>query len=148
MIQIDPNAPTEEEHQAKGNYFFIVYGMRAILKLFFYIFITGVTKPRYMVRETIKLISYQAMTLRILCVQVWRETISSTANLGFRIEGIKKDDLKSKDFKTIKTRQEIMEMFKEFIKGYPFALVRIDTNNAVCKLTIIPYNYSVDTFSA
>lgn len=35
MIQIDPNAPTEEEHQAKGNYFFIVYGMRAILKLFF-----------------------------------------------------------------------------------------------------------------
>ncbi|KAL7018292.1 hypothetical protein ACKWTF_010711 [Chironomus riparius] len=78
MIQIDPNAPTEEEHQAKG-----------------------VTKPRYM---------------------VWRETISSTANLGFRIEGIKKDDLKSKDFKTIKTRDEIVEMFKEFIKGYPFAL--------------------------
>ncbi|XP_070490926.1 inositol-trisphosphate 3-kinase A-like [Chironomus tepperi] len=78
MIQIDPNAPTEEEHQAKG-----------------------VTKPRYM---------------------VWRETISSTANLGFRIEGIKKDDLKSKDFKTIKTRDDIVEMFKEFIKGYPFAL--------------------------
>lgn len=42
MIQIDPNAPSEEEHKAKG-----------------------VTKPRYM---------------------VWRETISSTATLGFRIE--------------------------------------------------------------
>lgn len=42
MIQIDPIAPTEEEHRAKG-----------------------VTKPRYM---------------------VWRETISSTATLGFRIE--------------------------------------------------------------
>lgn len=42
MIQIDPEAPTEEEHRAKG-----------------------VTKPRYM---------------------VWRETISSTATLGFRIE--------------------------------------------------------------
>lgn len=42
MIQIDPVAPTEEEHRAKG-----------------------VTKPRYM---------------------VWRETISSTATLGFRIE--------------------------------------------------------------
>ena len=59
----------------------------------------------------------------LLNYQVWRETISSTANLGFRIEGIKKDDLKSKDFKTIKTREEIIEMFKEFIKGYPFALV-------------------------
>ena len=57
-------------------------------------------------------------------LKVWRETISSTANLGFRIEGIKKDDLKSKDFKTIKTKEEITEMFKEFIKGYPFALVR------------------------
>lgn len=42
MIQIDQNAPTEEEHRAKG-----------------------VTKPRYM---------------------VWRETISSTSTLGFRIE--------------------------------------------------------------
>lgn len=42
MIQIDPSAPTEDEHRAKG-----------------------VTKPRYM---------------------VWRETISSTATLGFRIE--------------------------------------------------------------
>lgn len=55
--------------------------------------------------------------------QVWRETISSTANLGFRIEGIKKDDLKSKDFKTIKSRDEIMDMFKEFCGGYPHALV-------------------------
>lgn len=42
MIQIDPQAPNEEENKAKG-----------------------VTKPRYM---------------------VWRETISSTATLGFRIE--------------------------------------------------------------
>lgn len=44
MIQIDKDAPNEEEHRAKG-----------------------VTKPRYM---------------------VWRETISSTATLGFRIEVI------------------------------------------------------------
>lgn len=42
MIQIDKDAPNDEEHRAKG-----------------------VTKPRYM---------------------VWRETISSTATMGFRIE--------------------------------------------------------------
>lgn len=28
MIQIDPNAPTEEEHQAKGNIVFIAYRVR------------------------------------------------------------------------------------------------------------------------
>lgn len=55
--------------------------------------------------------------------QVWRETISSTANLGFRIEGVKKDDLKSKDFKTMRTKDEIKDMFKEFCAGYPHALV-------------------------
>lgn len=58
-----------------------------------------------------------------LVMQVWRETISSTANLGFRIEGIKKDDLKSKDFKTIKAKDEIKDMFREFCAGYPHALV-------------------------
>lgn len=79
MIQIDQNAPTEEEHRAKG-----------------------VTKPRYM---------------------VWRETISSTSTLGFRIEGIKKSDgTSSKDFKTTKSREQICEAFREFAEGFPHAL--------------------------
>lgn len=79
MIQIDQNAPTEEEHRAKG-----------------------VTKPRYM---------------------VWRETISSTSTLGFRIEGIKKSDgTSSKDFKTTKSREQISDAFREFAEDFPHAL--------------------------
>lgn len=81
MIQIDPDAPNEEEHKAKG-----------------------VTKPRYM---------------------VWRETISSTAILGFRVEGIKKSDgTSSKDFKTTKSREQIKKAFEEFIDGYTNVLPR------------------------
>ncbi|KAJ0176218.1 hypothetical protein K1T71_008392 [Dendrolimus kikuchii] len=75
MIQIDPKAPSEEEHRSKG-----------------------VTKPRYM---------------------IWRETISSTATLGFRIDGVKKaDGTSSKDFKTTKTREQIVEAFKDFTNNF------------------------------
>lgn len=82
MIQIDPTAPTDEEHRLKG-----------------------VTKPRYM---------------------VWRETISSTATLGFRIEGIKKaDGTSSKDFKTTKSRDQITEAFRDYTLGFPHAIVSI-----------------------
>ncbi|XP_026730771.1 inositol-trisphosphate 3-kinase B isoform X2 [Trichoplusia ni] len=81
MIQIDPKAPTEEEHRSKG-----------------------VTKPRYM---------------------IWRETISSTATLGFRIDGVKKaDGTSSKDFKTTKSREQIAEAFKEFTSNCPNAAPR------------------------
>ena len=45
MVDIDPNAPTEDERKAGG-----------------------ISKPRYM---------------------KWREELSSSASLGFRIEGIK-----------------------------------------------------------
>lgn len=55
---------------------------------------------------------------------VWRETISSTATLGFRIEGIRKSDGKSsKDFKTTKTKEQIMEAFQDFTDEFPDVVV-------------------------
>ncbi|XP_053331393.1 inositol-trisphosphate 3-kinase A-like [Spea bombifrons] len=74
MIEVDPEAPTPEEHTQQA-----------------------VTKPRYM---------------------QWRETISSTSTLGFRIEGIKKGDgTCNTNFKTTKTLDQIHKAFFEFIDG-------------------------------
>ncbi|XP_054248751.1 inositol-trisphosphate 3-kinase B [Indicator indicator] len=74
MIEVDPDAPTEEENVLRA-----------------------VTKPRYM---------------------QWRETISSTATLGFRIEGIKKEDgTVNRDFKKTRTKEQVMEAFREFTRG-------------------------------
>ena len=61
----------------------------------------GVTKPRYM---------------------VWRETISSTATLGFRIDGIQKDGNSSKDFKTTSTKEQVVACFKTFLADSPHVL--------------------------
>ncbi|RXM90985.1 Inositol-trisphosphate 3-kinase B [Acipenser ruthenus] len=56
----------------------------------------GVTKPRYM---------------------QWRETMSSTATLGFRIEGITMDSGKIlKDFKKTRTKEQIIEALLAFTK--------------------------------
>ncbi|XP_034060253.1 inositol-trisphosphate 3-kinase B isoform X2 [Gymnodraco acuticeps] len=48
----------------------------------------------------------------------WRETISSTATLGFRIEGVKKEDgTVNRDFKKTKTREQVTAAFHDFVKG-------------------------------
>lgn len=73
---------------------------------------------------------------------VWRETISSTATLGFRIEGIRKSDGKSsKDFKTIKTREQIIEAFKDFTDEFPHVVVNIQLLNI--KFTIYKYGIRI-----
>ncbi|CAG2103036.1 unnamed protein product [Medioppia subpectinata] len=59
----------------------------------------AVTKPRYM---------------------IWRETISSTASLGFRIEGIKQSNGKAlKDFKRTKTEDNVKTAFRRFMESHP-----------------------------
>ncbi|KAI5102225.1 inositol-trisphosphate 3-kinase A isoform X1 [Silurus meridionalis] len=48
----------------------------------------------------------------------WRETISSTSTLGFRIEGIKKSDGTCRtDFKKTHSREEVAQVFKDFVSG-------------------------------
>lgn len=57
---------------------------------------------------------------------VWRETISSTATLGFRIEGVKKSDgTSSKDFKTTRTQDQVLSVLSSFVEGYEHAPVSI-----------------------
>ncbi|XP_019500388.1 PREDICTED: inositol-trisphosphate 3-kinase A [Hipposideros armiger] len=57
----------------------------------------AVTKPRYM---------------------QWREGISSSTTLGFRIEGIKKADGScSTDFKTTRSREQVIRVFEDFVQG-------------------------------
>lgn len=86
----------------------------------------GVTKPRYM---------------------VWRETISSTATLGFRIEGIRTPDgSSSKDFKTTKTKEQIMVAFRDFTKGFPHAVVSSFGFHLLNRVVIFRFCYSPNTF--
>ncbi|KAK0054916.1 inositol-trisphosphate 3-kinase B, partial [Biomphalaria pfeifferi] len=55
----------------------------------------AVTKPRYM---------------------QWRDEMSSSVELGFRVEGIKKSDgNSSKDFKKTKTRENVFDILKSFV---------------------------------
>ncbi|XP_017557424.1 inositol-trisphosphate 3-kinase Cb [Pygocentrus nattereri] len=48
----------------------------------------------------------------------WRETLSSTATLGFRIEGIKKaDGTCNTNFKKTKHREQVMKALEDFVDG-------------------------------
>ncbi|XP_069317335.1 inositol-trisphosphate 3-kinase A isoform X1 [Eulemur rufifrons] len=69
----------------------------------------AVTKPRYM---------------------QWREGISSSTTLGFRIEGIKKADGScSTDFKTTRSREQVIRVFEEFVQGDEEVLVSAESQN-------------------
>ncbi|XP_029352791.1 inositol-trisphosphate 3-kinase B isoform X2 [Echeneis naucrates] len=81
----------------------------------------AVTKPRYM---------------------QWRETISSTATLGFRIEGVKKEDgTVNRDFKKTKTREQVSAAFHEFVKGNKDIL-----NDYLTRLNEIRETLEISTF--
>ncbi|MBN3326295.1 IP3KA kinase, partial [Atractosteus spatula] len=57
----------------------------------------AITKPRYM---------------------QWRETLSSTHTLGFRIEGIKKaDGTCNTDFKKTRLKEDVSQVFIDFVEG-------------------------------
>ncbi|XP_036440575.1 inositol-trisphosphate 3-kinase Cb [Colossoma macropomum] len=48
----------------------------------------------------------------------WRETLSSTATMGFRIEGIKKaDGTCNTNFKKTKHREQVMKALEDFVDG-------------------------------
>lgn len=48
----------------------------------------------------------------------WRENLSSTNTLGFRIEGVKKaDGTCSTDFKKTHTKEDVTQVFQEFVGG-------------------------------
>uniref|UniRef100_A0A8C6TXC4 Kinase n=1 Tax=Neogobius melanostomus TaxID=47308 RepID=A0A8C6TXC4_9GOBI len=72
----------------------------------------AVTKPRYM---------------------QWRETLSSTHTLGYRIEGVKKSDGTCRtDFKRTRSQQDIIQVFQDFVVG------SVDIMQAyLCRLTEI-----------
>ncbi|XP_024860158.1 inositol-trisphosphate 3-kinase B isoform X2 [Kryptolebias marmoratus] len=76
----------------------------------------AVTKPRYM---------------------QWRETISSTATLGFRIEGVKKEDgTVNRDFKKTKTREQVFTAFNDFVKGNRDILIQYLTRLKEIRATL------------
>ncbi|KAK7153149.1 hypothetical protein R3I93_011145 [Phoxinus phoxinus] len=56
----------------------------------------AVTKPRYM---------------------QWRESLSSTNTLGFRIEGIKRGETCNTDFKKTQSKEDVIQVFKDFVEG-------------------------------
>lgn len=97
MVEIDPSAPTPEEHRLQA-----VTKPRSVLNYFLF--------HSKMFSNKISHFFHRYM--------VWRETISSTSTLGFRIEGVKKNDgTSSKEFKTVKTKEQILESLKSFISG-------------------------------
>ncbi|TRY55397.1 hypothetical protein DNTS_034415 [Danionella cerebrum] len=80
----------------------------------------AVTKPRYM---------------------QWRESLSSTHTLGFRIEGIKRGETCNTDFKKTRSREDVTRTFNDFVEGNKNII-----NSYICRLEDIKQALKVSQF--
>ncbi|WAR18939.1 IP3KB-like protein [Mya arenaria] len=92
MVEVDPGAPTPEEHAQKA-----------------------ITKPRYM---------------------QWRDDMSSSTGMGFRIEGIRKSDgAQVKNFKTTKDRASVKTSLRQFVEEHPAVVTKYVRRLKAIKVT-------------
>ncbi|MGH0185732.1 UNVERIFIED_CONTAM: hypothetical protein FKN15_019144 [Acipenser sinensis] len=70
----------------------------------------------------------------------WRETLSSTATLGFRFEGIKKaDGTCNTNFKKTKHREQVQQAFEDFVEGNISVLVSVIEEETSFHVIFLPY---------
>ena len=51
---------------------------------------------------------------------VWRDTISSTTTLGFRIKGVRKRGISYQHYKTVTSKKKIFKVILSFLKDFPW----------------------------
>ena len=52
---------------------------------------------------------------------IWRDTISSTASLGFRVKGMRRKGVSYQHYKTLTSRHKIFKIILSFMKDFPWA---------------------------
>ena len=52
---------------------------------------------------------------------IWRDTISSTTSLGFRVKGMRKRGITYQHYKIVKSEKKIFKIIRSFLKDYSWA---------------------------